>query len=511
MFIRGKISWGLCVGAFLAAGSLLSAQHEKRVIDFDYVSDEAAEMVESAPRPRVEKLSKALKELSYDDYRNIRFRPSEALWWNDPSRFRVEFFHLGHIFHDPVEIFEYTDSHVQKVPFREEAYNYEQSSYKPGFFNAPDNHAGIRIKYPLNRKDVYDDLIVFLGASYFRALGPNQAYGLSLRGLGMNTLGDHEDFPRFTKLWLKKPKQNDKSLRVLGLLEGEKVTGAYQFDIKCNGITEIEVQARLYFRQGGAGEVGIAPITSMFVFGENSAHRFEDWRPEVHDSDGVLVQTGENDWIWHPIENLPGRYDKHFPTDSLKGYGLMQRDRDFTHYKDLEANYEKRPSAWITPLGDWPPGAVVLYTFETNSEATDNVTLFWKPDLQADSDEPLELNYKIGLQLKGPVHPFARVLETRIGHRTLDPNSRTVLVEFSRPEQITPEEIPMLRAEFSADPLEALDPPVVQYNPAEDRIRVFVNLRKPAPEASHQNYELSAQLFQDDKAISEKWSYTWKP
>lgn len=497
--------------SFLLSALIASGQHERKAITFETVAEEAAGLIDKAPRPRAEKLSKALLELSYDDYRNIRFRPSEALWWNDPSRFRVEFFHLGHIFHDPVEIFEYTDSHVQRIPFREEAFNYDQSSYKPGFFSAPENHAGVRIKYPLNQNDVYDDLIVFLGASYFRALGPGQTYGLSLRGLSMNTLGDQEDFPRFTKLWLKKPKESDKQLRVLALLEGEKVTGAYRFDINCNGITEIDVKQRLFFRNGGASDVGIAPITSMFVFGENSARKFGDWRPEVHDSDGVLIHRGENDWLWHPMENLPGRFHKSFQTEAIEGFGLLQRDRNFAHYKDLEANYEKRPSAWVTPQGEWPDGKIVLYTFETISEATDNVTLFWKPDLEADYKGPLDLSYKISLRLKDPNHTLAKVVETRIGHRTLDASARTLLLEFARPEAITPEEIPMLKAKFETPGLEQLEPPVIQYNSIENRIRLFVNVRTPEAEASYQNYDLNAQLFHEDAPVSEKWSYTWNP
>lgn len=507
--LRRQASWLIVLTVM--SGGTVTAQLEKREITFESVSDAAASLINEAPRPRVEEISKQLKELNYDDYRNIRFRPSEALWWNAPSNFRVEFFHLGHIFQDPVEVFEYTSSHVQKIPFRGDSYNYEQSSYKPGFFNAPNNHAGIRIKSPLNREDVFDDLLVFLGASYFRALGPGQAYGLSLRGLAMNTLGDREDFPRFTKLWLRKPQKGDQTLRVLALLEGEKVTGAYQFDVHYNGITEIEVRCQLYFREGGAQQVGIAPITSMFVFGENSSHKYGDWRPEVHDSDGVLIQSSGG-WLWHPLDNIPGRYIKQFEVQSLDGFGLMQRDRNFSNYKDLEAQYQKRPSAWITPIGEWPKGQVVLYSFETNSEATDNINLFWKPENSEDAEaKSLELRYKINLQLKSPNHDLAQVLESRVGHRTLDPKSRTFLIEFSRPERITLEEIAQLKIKFVANDLELIEAPVIQYNSAEDRIRVFANVHAPDPERNHENFELSTQLFQADKAISEKWSYTWNP
>lgn len=482
------------------------AQQTREHFDLDAVTKEAAALIKQPYARETYKLPNALEELDYDDYRKIRFRPSEALWWNDPARFRVEFFHLGHIFKDPVQIFETSETHVQEVPFLKNAFDYGQSDYQPGFLKGPGGYAGIRVKYPLNREDVYDDLIVFQGASYFRALGKDQAYGLSLRGLLMNTLGDREDFPRFTKLWLRKPTDKSKSLYIYALLEGEKVTGAYEFVIKPSGNTVIDVHARLFFREGGMDEVGIAPITSMFVFGENSPHKFNDWRPEVHDSDGVLIHS-DLTWTWHPLENLPGRYSKTFPVAKLEGFGLMQRDRDFANYKDLEAHYEKRPSAWITPKGKWPTGSVMLYTFGTDNEATDNVTLFWKPDLKENNTGPLDLRYSISLRTKEPTHPLAKVLETRIGQRTLDASAQTIMIEFSRPETIAEEEIAQLSLGFEAAALDLINDPVIQYNAVEDRIRATINVRLKASE--RRPIELSAQLLREGNQISEKWSYSW--
>ncbi|MDQ8195214.1 glucan biosynthesis protein [Coraliomargarita sp. SDUM461004] len=488
----------------------LSGQQERKHITLDTVAEEAQALIQQAPR-EPEELPENLKALSYDQYRDIRFRPSEALWWNADSRFRVEFFHPGHLFNNQINIYETSNTHVQEIPFMKEAFDYGNSGYDPGFFKKPKGYSGIRVKYPLNNEEIYDELIVFLGASYFRALGAGHHFGLSLRGLSMNTIGAEEDFPRFTKLWIRKPKPKDKHLTLFALLEGKKVTGAYQFDVHSKGVTEIDVRTRLFFRDGGEAEVGIAPLTSMFVHGENTnAPAFHDWRPEVHDSDGMLVHAN-SEWDWFPIENLPGQTIRRMPTAKLRGFGLLQRDRDFRNYKDLEAHYQLRPSAWVEPKGKWSPGEIILYTFGTDTEATDNVTAFWKPDLQEAPTEGLEFSYRITLQTKDPAHTFAKVMETRVGQRTLDGHSTTLIIEFSRPESIALDEIESLSVGFDYGRAEPIEAPIIQYSQPEDRIRVFANFKTSGASAQDRPYQMSAQLLREGHQVSERWNYTWKP
>ena len=494
--------------ATLTLPALLSAQYQRESINWDTVTKLAETNIAEPYRPKPTKLPSALKNLSYDDYRNIRFRPSEALWWNSPLPFHVEFFHLGQLFHDAVEFHEISDTHTQEIPFRSDAFDYSESSYSPGLLSQPPGYAGMRVKYPLNRPDVFDDLIVFQGASYFRALGKGQNYGLSLRGLSMNTLGDAEDFPRFTKFWLKKPAPEEKALTLYALLEGQKVAGAYAFTVTPNGRTHIEVKARLFFRDDGASEVGIAPITSLFTFGENTYNPPQDWRPEVHDSDGLLLEA-DTEWTWHPLDNLPGRNTMVFPCGKLSGFGLLQRDREMSHYKDLEAHYETRPSAWITPKGEWRNGSVVLYTFNTPNETVDNVVAFWRPELPEGHQGPLEIEYSIDLQLTEPVHPLAKVLETRTGQRTLDPAHDTIMIEFSRPETLSENEIPELEVDLRTGSAEILEPPSIQYNAPEDRIRVIANIKRPRGEAAGRPVEMTARLLRQGQIVSEKWNYSW--
>jgi glucans biosynthesis protein len=494
----------------LCAIGAVQAQQARTHVTLDQVAELAQALIHKAPSQSAE-LPDKLKALTYDQYREIRFRPSEALWWNTNLRFHVEFFHPGHLFGNQINIYEASDTHVQEIPFMKNAYDYGNSGYDPGFFNAPKGYAGIRVKYPLNNEAIYDDLIVFQGASYFRALGAGHNYGLSLRGLAMNTLGEQEDFPTFTKIWLKRPAPDEETLTLFALLEGEKVTGAYRFDVHPMGVTKIDVQARLFFREGGASEVGIAPLTSMFVHGENTNRpHFHDWRPEVHDSDGLLVHAN-SEWDWFPIENLPGRTVRRMPAAKLRGFGLLQRDRDFKNYKDLEANYERRPSAWIEPEGKWAPGEVVLYTFGTDTETSDNVTAYWKPDLSVTAGEPVDFAYSIRLQTKDPAHDLAKVLETRVGQRTLDSGASTVVIEFSRPQTLARDEIDSLSVGFDYGSAEPLEAPIIQYSAPEDRIRVFANFKKSvAPADKEEPYKMSAQLLRNGHQISERWNYTWK-
>src|SRR5205085_6387853 len=153
---------------------------------------------------------------------------------------------------------------------------------------------------------------------------------------------------------------------VYALLESQRATGAYRFDIVPGAETVVRVQARLYLRAAATqvATLGIAPLTSMFFSGENQPRR-GDFRPEVHDSDGLQVATGDGEWLWRPLQNPARMTVTSFAVRELRGFGLMQRDRTFSSYEDTEARYERRPSAWVRPLSDWGPGRVELVQLPT--------------------------------------------------------------------------------------------------------------------------------------------------
>ena len=220
-------------------------------------------------------------------------------------------------------------------------------------------------------------MVTFLGASYFRGLAKGQKYGLSARGLAINTaemIG--EEFPIFKEFWLQKPKTKDKVITLYALLDSKSVSGAYRFEIIPGANTIMNIEAHLFPREN-IQKIGIAPLTSMFLFGENNKNDFDDFRLEVHDSDGLLVHNGHGEWLWRPLDNSKKLRISSFVDNGVKGFGLLQRDRDLSNYQDFEANYQSRPSAWVEPLENWNDGYVQLVEIPSRQEIHDNIVAYW--------------------------------------------------------------------------------------------------------------------------------------
>ncbi|MCS7009253.1 MAG: glucan biosynthesis protein, partial [Chthoniobacterales bacterium] len=238
--------------------------------------------------PAEDALPDWMQKLTYDQYRDIRFDPKKALWIGEGIPFRCMFFHPGYLFKRPVEMWEFTDSHQQRIRLSEEFFTYGPLIEKHGPVPPEVGFAGVRLHTPLNTPDYYDELIVFQGASYWRALGKGQRYGISSRGIAVNTglAGIPEEFPDFRAFWLRKPSIGDDHAHIYALLDGPSVTGAYEFKIYPGEDTVVDVRMVVFLRKDVL-RLGIAPMSSMYWFGENSRRRFDDYRPEVHDSDGL--------------------------------------------------------------------------------------------------------------------------------------------------------------------------------------------------------------------------------
>jgi glucans biosynthesis protein len=213
------------------------------------------------------------------------------------------------------------------------------------------------------------------------------------------------------------------------------VTGAYQFDVMPGDETVVEVRTRLYLR-APVGTLGIAPLTSMYQFGENQPHR-TDFRPEVHDSDGLMVATGDGEWLWRPLINPNAPLTTSFAMRDLGGFGLLQRDRSFSSYEDPEARYDLRPSAWVEPIGSWGPGRVELVQLHTPNETNDNVVAYWVPERLPARGEPLDFAYRLHWQGARVVQrpPGAWVVQSRVGrgYRELADDEHQFMVDFMGP------------------------------------------------------------------------------
>ena len=403
---------------------------------FDF-EDVAAKALALAGRPYKEATRNPPAELvalTYDQYRDIRFRPERALWRDERLPFEIMFFHLGKFQTEPVLINEVTSRGVQHVRYRSADFDYGNNKLSPQAWGDI-GFAGFRAHYPLNDTRYKDEVAVFLGASYFRALGARQRYGLSARGLAIDTVGGGgEEFPRFVEFWLVEPQATAKSLTVYALLDSPRASGAYQFDIVPGAATTMNVRARLYLRAPVA-TLGIAPLTSMYFFGENQPHR-TDFRPEVHDSDGLMIATGSGEWIWRPLVNPPRTLATSFAVAELRGFGLMQRDRNYASYEDPEASYELRPSAWVVPVGSWGPGRVELVLLSTPDETNDNVVAYWVPNEAPAVGAAFDFAYRLywqGAEMQRP--PGGWVVQTRVGRgfAALAPDEQQFIVDFTGP------------------------------------------------------------------------------
>jgi glucans biosynthesis protein len=322
--------------------------------DFENVATRARDLAGAGYKAPQTQLPQELRDLDYDALRDIRFRPENSLWRAEKLPFELMFFHPGRNFQDPVRINTIDPSGVKRVEFNTTMFDYgrnkldQQKLRNVGF-------AGFRVHYAMNKPGYKDEVLVFLGASYFRAVGQNQIYGVSARGLAVDTAAaPGEEFPRFSEFWIERPRAGATSLTILALLDSPRMAGAYRFVLTPGTETVMQVAARLYPRENG-GKLGIAAMNSMYAFGENQPGH-DDYRPEVHDSDGLSIANANGEWIWRPLVNPKRLLVTSFSATNPKGFGLMQRDRAPSSYEDPEALYERRPSVWVETVGAWGAG-----------------------------------------------------------------------------------------------------------------------------------------------------------
>jgi glucans biosynthesis protein len=396
----------------------------------DQVAERAREVASRPYEDPRGQVPQWLLDLSYDQWRQIRFRPDMAIWKDRKIPFTLQFFHPGLFYDRTVAIHEVDASGVHRIPFSPERFDYGVNEFAS---RVPQDlgYAGFRLHFPLKRPDYHDELIVFLGATYFRALGRDLGYGLSARGVAIDTaLPRGEEFPWFREFWIVRPAPGAREITLFALLDSARVTGAYRVVVTPGEQTRTAVALRLFFREP-VEKVGIAPLTSMFLRGENTIDDLLDFRPETHDSDGLLIASGTGEWIWRALDNPERLHVSSFALDHTRGFGLLQRDRNFDHYQDLEARPDLRPSVWVAPEGDWGAGRVELVQIPTRTDVNDNVVAYWVPSRTLPpAGEPLEYAYQLTWydeDAKWP--PAGRAVATRRDRGTYEDAYR-VVVDF---------------------------------------------------------------------------------
>ena len=375
----------------------------------------------SANRPytaAVAPLPAALAKLGYDQFQSIRFRPDHSLWEADGLDFRLQFFHVGRGFMDPVRLFEVIDGGAREIVYDPGQFDFGESGIDPESMRGKPGFAGFRVQFVTDWKA---DIAAFLGASYFRAVGEDtRQYGLSARALAVDTVvaDRSEEFPRFTAFWFERPAKGAGTLTLYALMDSPSVAGALRMKLSPGGTQIMDIDAAFYPRKR-IEQLGIAPLTSMYFYGENDRREAYDWRPEIHDSDGLSLWTGTGEWIWRPLTNPSQLRVNSYFDKNPRGFGLLQRDRNFDHYQDDGVYYDRRPSLWVEPLdagGGWGPGAVQLVEIPTVDETFDNIVAFWNPERKPAAGEELLFSYRLYWGTKMPYGPpLAHTIATRTG------------------------------------------------------------------------------------------------
>jgi glucans biosynthesis protein len=490
----------------LALLALVPLRAADDLFDFEVLQFRAKTLAAQPYKAKPTRVPGWLLKYDYDQYRDIRFDPMRAWWRQENLPFQLQFFHPGGLYNQTVQIHELKGKRAELIEFSPRLFNYGRNHIKR--IPADMGFAGLRIHYALNSPDYLDELAVFLGASYFRALGKEQRYGMSARGLAINT-GDPggEEFPVFEEFWVERPAPGATALTLYALLDSPSLAGAYRFVITPGPETVMRIRAAVYCRKNPTA-LGIAPLTSMFLHGENTGWAQGDFRPEVHDSDGLLIQTGAGEWVWRPLTNPKAIRTAQFPDKAPLGFGLLQRDRQFEHYDDLEAYYHMRPSTWVEPVGNWGPGSVRLVELPTPDETNDNVVAFWVPAVLPPPGEPIAFEYDLHWMIEpGRRPPAGYVLSTRLAEVAGHPELKRFVVEYTGAYLKAEPDDPEIEAIVSVGPGAQREGGVsVQKNRFSGAWRVVFEVK---PDPSGPPVELRCFLRKGPHVLTETWSYLW--
>ena len=485
------------------------------IFSYDLLKKQARDMAAMPYVPPTRPSPEILERIDYDAHGKIKFKTDLALWANGPGEFPVTFFHLGRYFQKPARMHV-----VEKGQAREIIYDSAYFDMPEDFpaRNLPPNSgfAGFRFQEPRSGKLDWrkNDWVAFLGASYFRAIGELYQYGLSARGLAIDVavFGKSEEFPDFTHVYFETPEPGSDTVTVYALLDGPSVAGAYRFVMQRTKAVIMDIESTIFMRQE-VSRLGIAPLTSMYWYSEKSKATAIDWRPEIHDSDGLAMWTGSGERIWRPLNNPPRIMTSTFSDNNPKGFGLLQRDRNFDHYLD-GVYYDRRPSLWIEPEGSWGGGTIQLVEIPTDDEIHDNVVAMWVPNEPALAGKNFTFKYRMFWSAEEPYPtPLARVVATRFGNGgqagTVRPKGvRKFMVEFMGepltrlPKGVIPQ--PVLtasRGTFANILTEAVPDDV----PGHWRTQFDLNAAGTDP------VELRCFLRQGDEVLSETWLYQYHP
>ena len=512
----------------LAAGQLPSAESPAaaapaagsgpaKAFDYAWLKGQAHYLAANAFQPSKDVLPAAMASLGYDQYQSLRFRTDHSLWADAGLPFRLQFFHVGRGFAQAVRLYEVIDGQAREIVYDPAMFEFDKAGIDPAVMRDHAGFAGFRVQFVTDWKA---DVAAFLGAAYFRAVGGDtRQYGLSARALAVDTAYPRpEEFPRFTSFWFERPAKGSGTMILYALMDSPSISGALRFQIAPGGTQVMDIDAALYPRKA-IERLGIAPLTSMFFYGKNDRRAVNDWRPEIHDSDGLSMWTGAGEWIWRPLTN-PGqnRLNSYFD-ENPRGFGLLQRDRNWDHYQDDGVYYDRRPSLWVEPKtagrGGWGKGAVQLFEIPTADETSDNIVVFWNPAEKAKPGQEMLFSYRIYWGTHTPYgSALAQTIATRTGIGGTVGQKRQYYswhfaVDFAGGELGALAKDANLEAVITASHGSTTEHVTVHYIEEFKGYRALFDVRPP--EDSNDPVDLRLYLRIDGKPLTETWIYQWMP
>ncbi len=485
--------------------------------DYAWLKGQARFLAGNAYQTSKDVLPPSMAALSYDQYQSLRFRSDHSLWGDAGLPFRVQFFHVGRGFAQAVHIYEVNDGQAREVLYDPSMFEFDKAGIDPAVMHAHAGFAGFRVQYVTDWKD---DVTAFLGAAYFRAVGGDtRQYGLSARALAVDTAYPRpEEFPRFTSFWFERPAKDTGTLTLYALMDSPSIAGALRFFIAPGGTLIMDIDSALYPRKA-IDRLGVAPLTSMFFYGENDRRVANDWRPEIHDSDGLSMWTGAGEWIWRPLINPAQPHLNSYFDENPRGFGLLQRDRNWDHYQDDGVYYDRRPSLWVEPKsgshGGWGKGAVQLFEIPTPDETSDNIVAFWNPAEKTKAGQEMLFSYRLYWGTHVPFSsPLAQTLATRTGIGGTVGQRRQYYswhfaVDFAGGELGALPRDATVEAVISTTHGSTTEHVTAHYVEEIKGYRALFDLR-PADD-SNEAIDLRMYLRVDGKPLTETWIYQWTP
>ncbi|PJZ49769.1 glucan biosynthesis protein [Leptospira saintgironsiae] len=449
-----------------------------------------------------------LKGLPWNQYKNIFFRPEKSVWKKEGNPFQLQFLHPGHLYNTNIRVFEVRGDFAREIAY--DPSSFDLSKLK-GVGELPPNlgYSGFKIHFPINTQEHTDEFAVFQGASYYRIISKKQWYGLSARGIAINTgMPYPEDFPSFREFYIVKPDKTDSTITVYALLDGRTATGAYEFQITPGKVSAVKVNAEVILRTK-VDRLGIAPLTSMYWYSETRGIPKGQAYPESHDSDGLLIHSGKGEWIWRPLDNPKRSTTYSFSDENPRGFGLIQRDREFQNYQHSEMKYQLRPSAWVEPEVPFGKGSIHLLENPTVQDSDDNMGAYWMPEPIPQPGTPFDFSYTVRWPDTDPLpDSMAKVVATRIGDAQGDPDLKMFYVDFKSSNLSSLDPFAYIQARIDTGENAELSEYSVQKIEETGVWRLTFGVY---PKNKFRPSDLKAALSRNQEIISETWNFVLEP